>query len=329
VVPDPKTGAALLAKDLPVLHRAAVADCDTLDGVKDGIIMNPTACRFDASTVERKTVGQTGCLSRESVAAAKALYAGAHDAKGRKLVIGGPQPGSELSWEGVFVPRSTQDFIPSAMFASDMLRSLGYWRALPPGWNIYQFRFTTATLEGLMPMHGLYDATDPDLSAFARRGGKLLMWHGWSDPHILPLNSIAYSQAVSDRMGTQGSRNVMRLFLISGLYHCGGGDGLTSVDVLTPLVQWVEGGRASEGLVVSRTDADAASGKGRMTYAWPATSVLVAGEDAERPASWREGPQLSVSAKLYQTWAGARLFEPGYQQECGFDGRSFTCWPKR
>jgi hypothetical protein len=59
------------------------------------------------------------------------------------------------------------------------------------------FWFTAATLEGLMPMHGLYDATDPDLSAFARRGGKLLMWHGWSDPDISPLNSVAYAQAVS------------------------------------------------------------------------------------------------------------------------------------
>ena len=79
-----------------------------------------------------------------------------------------------------------------------------------------------------MPMHGLYDATDPDLAAFARRVGKLLMWHGWSDPHISPLNSVAYAQAVADRMSA-ASRDVLRLFLIPGMYHCKGGDGLTSV----------------------------------------------------------------------------------------------------
>ena len=69
-----------------------------------------------------------------------------------------------------------------------MLRSLGYWRPLAPNWDLSQFQFTAATLEGLMPMHGLYDASDPDLSAFARRRGKPLIWHGWSDP----LNSCGF-----------------------------------------------------------------------------------------------------------------------------------------
>jgi hypothetical protein len=248
--------------------------------------------------------------------------------EGHKLVIGSVQPGSELAWARTFVPQTPEGRINSAMFASDMLRGLAYWKPLPPGWDIYQFRFTTETLEGLMPMHGLYDATDPDLSAFARRGGKLLMWHGWSDTDISPLNSVAYAQAVQDRMGG-AARDVLRLFLVPGLYHCQGGDGLTSVDVLTPLQQWVEQGRVPDALVASRTNEEAAAGKGRTIYPFPATSVLRAGADAERPASWQPGPPVQVSAKLYQTWAGARLFEPGYEQECGFDGSTFVRSPKR
>ena len=326
--PTPRSPPVLLIKDLPVLHAAALAACDTVDGLKDGIVSAPTACHFDPTTVECQSAAQADCLTHAAVVAAAAIYSGARDSRGHKLVIGGPQPGSELSWAGVFVPASAQAPIFSATIAGDVLRSLAYWRPLPADWMLSQFRFTTGALSDLMPMHGLYDATDPDLSGFARRQGKLLIWHGWSDPHISPLNSIAYVQAVEDRMGAT-SRDVLRLFLIPGMYHCGGGDGFTSIDPLTPLMAWVEGGEAPDSLIASRSDPDAASGRGRMIAAWPATSVLTRGADADLPGSWHTGPPLEVPVKLYASWAGARLFEPGYERECGFDGAKFSCRDKR
>jgi feruloyl esterase len=327
VAPDDTTP-VLVARDLPILHAAALAACDSVDGLTDGLVANPTGCHFDPASVQCRDVAQDNCLTPAAVAAAAAIYSGARDARGNKLVIGGPQPGSELSWAGVFVPQSPQAPVFSAIIASDMLRSLAYWRPLPASWTLSQFRFETATFAGLMPMHALYDATDPDLSAFARRHGKLLIWHGWSDPHISPLNSIAYAQAVSDRIGAS-SQDVLRLFLIPGMYHCGGGDGLASVDALTPLMAWVEGGDAPDSLIASRSDADAAAGRGRTIAAWPATSVLTKGADPDLPASWHAGPPLAVPAKLYATWAGARLFQPGYGKECGFDGAKFSCRAKR
>ena len=326
VAPDDTTP-VLVARDLPILHAAALAACDSVDGLVDGLVANPIGCHFDPTTIECRGVVQENCLTPAAAAAAAAIYYGARDAAGHRLVIGGPQPGSELSWAGVFVPQSPGAPIFSALFANDVLRSLAYWRPLPASWTLSQFRFETGTFGGLMPMHGLYDATDPDLSAFAKRRGKLLMWHGWSDPHISPLNSIAYVQAVSDRLGAS-SRDMLRLFLIPGMYHCGGGDGLTSVDALTPLMAWVEGGDAPDSLIASRSDADAAAGRGRMIAAWPATSVLTKGADPELPASWNVGPPLVVPPKLYATWAGARLFRPGYEQECGFDGAKFSCSSK-
>jgi feruloyl esterase len=327
VMPD-STGPVLLARDLGILHAAALAACDSVDGLTDGLVSTPTGCHFDPGTVECRGVVQENCLTPAAVAAATAIYAGARDSRGNRLVIGGPQPGSELSWAGVFVPQTAESPIFSATIASDVLRSLAYWRPLPSGWTLSQFRFETSALGGLMPMHGLYDATDPNLSAFARRHGKLLIWHGWSDPHISPLNSIAYAQAVTDRLGT-ASRDVLRLFLIPGMYHCGGGDGLTSVDALTPLMTWVENGDAPDSLIASRSDADAAASRGRMIPAWPATSLLTKGADPELPVSWNVGPPLAVPAKLYATWAGRRLFEPGYERECGFDGANFSCRSKR
>jgi len=326
VAPDDTTP-VLVARDLPILHAAALAACDSVDGLVDGLVANPIGCHLDPTTIECRGVVQENCLTPAAAAAAAAIYYGARDAAGHRLVIGGPQPGSELSWAGVFVPQSPGAPIFSAFFANDVLRSLAYWRPLPASWTLSQFRFETGTFGGLMPMHGLYDATDPDLSAFAKRRGKLLMWHGWSDPHISPLNSIAYVQAVSDRLGAS-SRDMLRLFLIPGMYHCGGGDGLTSVDALTPLMAWVEGGDAPDSLIASRSDADAAAGRGRMIAAWPATSVLTKGADPELPASWNVGPPLVVPPKLYATWAGARLFRPGYEQECGFDGAKFSCSSK-
>jgi feruloyl esterase len=327
VVPDGTTP-VLLAHDLPILHAAALAACDSTDGLTDGLVANPTGCHFDPSTVECRGAAQSDCLTPAALAAASAIYTGARDTRANKLVIGGPQPGSELSWAGVFVPQTAESPIFSATIATDVLRSLAYWRPLPASWTLSQFRFESSTLAGLMPMHGLYDATDPNLSAFAKRHGKLVIWHGWSDPHISPLNSIAYAQAVSDRMGA-ASRDVLRLFLIPGMYHCGGGDGLTSVDALTPLMAWVEEGKAPDSLIASRSDADAAMGKGRTIAAWPATSVLTKGADPDLPASWHEGPPLVVPEKVYATWASARLFQSGYEKECGFDGAKFSCRNKR
>ena len=324
----PNGHAVLLASDLPVLHAGALAACDMLDGLNDGIIANPTACHFDPATVECRPTVLRPCVSHAAAVAAAAIYSGARSSTGDRLVIGGPQPGSELAWDGVFVPTSADAPLLSAMIASDMLRSLGYWRPLASTWTLAQFQFTTATLEGLLPMHGLYDATDPDLSAFARRQGKLLLWHGWSDPHISPLNTVAYVQAVTDRLGATTARDVLRLFLIPGLYHCGGGEGATSVDVLTPLMQWVEQGHAPDALVATRGDATAA-GRGRAIFAFPATSALQPGMDAELPTSWRAGRPLELPPKLYAQWAGARLFESGFQQECEFNGPTFTCHTKR
>jgi hypothetical protein len=330
VAPERGKPPVLTTDDLAILHQAAIAACDASDGTRDNIISDPPACKFDPGVTECRGGPQIAkCLSHAAVEAAREIYRGAHDVGGQKLVIGALQPGSELAWAGVFIPRSPQEPIGSAMFASDMLRGLAYWQPLPAGWDIYQFQFTTDALKGLMPTHGLYDATDPDLSAFAKHGGKLLMWHGWSDPHISPLNSIAYAQAVADQLGADASRNLLRLFLIPGMYHCGGGDGMTSVDILSPLIAWVENGKAPDSLVASRNDSDASVGRGRTLYAFPATSVLAAGADPNNPSAWHAGSPLAVPTKLYASWAGAELFKPGYEQQCGFVGQTFVCKPTR
>ena len=319
----------LMASDLPILHAAAIAACDAQDGVKDGLISDPLVCRFDPHTAQCRAGASTGCLSKATADAAAEIYAGAHDAAGRKLVVGALMPGSELSWGGVFVPRDGERRVGSLMFASDMIPWLGFPKPLGPGWTLNDFQFTVASLKSLDAMHGIYDASEPNLAPFAARRGKLLMWHGWSDPHISPTNSIAYAQAVADQIGAARADAMLRLFIVPGMYHCGDGDGLTSIDVLTPLMAWTEDGQAPDRVVASRDAAAAAAGMGRPVFAWPAVATLTAGADPDAPQSWTRAAPATPPKKLYDAWEGASLFKTGYMRDCGFDGERWVCKPAR
>ncbi len=96
------------------------------------------------------------------------------------------------------------------------------------------------------------NATDPDLKTFASRAGKLFLYHGWNDPVIAPRNTINYYSGVLKTIGTARTADSVRLFMVPGMAHCGGGDGLTSVDMIEPLAQWVEKGHAPDRVIGSR-----------------------------------------------------------------------------
>ena len=333
-------GPVLTPGDMAVLHAAALAACDTIDGVRDGLISDPLRCRFDPRAAICKPKQTSKCLSAAAADAAAKIYDGARDAAGRKLDVGGLMPGSELAWPGVAVIRDPSSpgrgppmtpgapNVPgSVMFAADSIHYLAYPSPLGPNWKFTDFKFDDAALAALRAMHGIYDATDPDLSRFAANGGKLLIWHGWQDQHISPANTVAYAQAVADTMGAERAAQVLRTFLIPGMYHCSAGDGLTSIDVLTPLMAWVEDGDRPESIIASRNDADAAKGLGRTIYAWPAASALKSGANPNLPASWVRAAPKGALPKLYASWLGADFYRSGYRRECAFDGEQYTCRP--
>lgn len=250
---DSEGHAVLTAVKLPLLHAAVLAACDALDGLKDGQITNPRACRFDPASIQCKpgTRDTSRCLTAAQVETVRRFYAGPHDAQDHHFVEGSVQPGSELQWRGVFVPDTVDGPMMSRGIATQALQYLIFAHNPEPGYTLADFHFDTDTFRRLTPMHGLYDATNPDLSGFIAHGGKLLMWHGWADPHISPLNSIAYYQAVKKRLGTRTAQSV-RLFLFPGMGHCGGGDGPDQFDILTPLMAWVEGGHAPDRIIAGR-----------------------------------------------------------------------------
>lgn len=256
--PDGK--AILLAGRLPILHNAVLKACDALDGQADGLVSAPGACRFDPSTAQCRAGQDTKtCLTPNEVAVVRRLYDGPRDpATGERLTVGGPQFGSELAWTGVYVPRAPGQPIFSEQIALDALRNLVFETDPPPGSTLADLRFNRATFDRLRPRHPLFDATNPDLSVFAAHGGKLILWHGWADPHISPLNTVAYHEAVQAQMGKARADAFERLYLLPGVHHCSGGEGPSLIDLLTPMMLWVERGQAPDAIIARQ----AAPGRG-------------------------------------------------------------------
>jgi feruloyl esterase len=90
-------------------------------------------------------------------------------------------------------------------------------------WTTLNFDSDVAALE--KAFEPAVDAIQPDLRAFAGRGGKLILYHGWNDQLIAPGNTVDYYNAVLYTMGVKRTNESVRLFMAPGMTHCGGGDG--------------------------------------------------------------------------------------------------------
>lgn len=247
----PDGHAIITAARLPLLHKAVLAACDGLDGQVDGLVSNPLACHFDPAVLACQAGQDTQqCLAPAEVAAVRRFYDGPRDAaSGQRLIVAGPQYGSELNWAGVFVPMTADGPIFSERIALDALRNVIFEKNPAPGFTLADLDFNAASFARMQPLHALYDATNPDLRRFAVHGGKLILWHGWADPHISPLNTLAYHEAVRRFMGTAQAQAFERLYLVPGMSHCGGGQGPNQLDLLTPMLDWVEHQRAPEAVI--------------------------------------------------------------------------------
>ena len=328
--------AILTAPLVAILHRAVLSQCDGLDGQVDGLLADPRACHVDLDAVQCKPGAKdpANCLTTLETATAQKLYDGPRDPQtGQRLTAGGPMPGSELGWIGVFVPRSADDPIFSAMIARDALDNLIFETDPPAGFKLADLRFDRATFDRLRARHPLFDATNPDLGPFAARGGKLIVWQGWSDPHISPNNSIAYHAAVQQQLGAARTAAFERLYLLPGVYHCAGGEGPDAIDFLTPMLDWVERGVAPAQVVAHTaaprkgrndfgqpgmpgpppgmrmaTEAAPVHPRARPVFPYPAVAQWDGKGDPDRAASYVQGAPLTTGA--VPDWAGADFYQP-------------------
>jgi feruloyl esterase len=231
----------------PLIHRAAIAACDERDGLKDGLISDPQTCRFDPAVLECKSGDSPECLTHPQVEAVRKIYAPAVNPRTNEQLSPGFEPGSELGWRPIaggpapFGPAN--DHFKYVVFAN-------------PNWDWRTFDPDHDSAEADRIDNGSINATNPDLSRFAAHGGRLILYHGWTDTNITPRATVDYFEKVVDRMGGAGrAAQTVRLFMVPGMNHCGGGEGPNVFSMVGALEQWVEKGQAPDRVLASHLTA--------------------------------------------------------------------------
>ena len=253
------------AGKLPAITAAVMNACDALDGVKDGLLTDPRQCSFDPAVLICKGAVSDSCLTELQAQALKAVYGGVPDAGGH-LYFPGYSPGSEGSGWNSWITGPMPGRSISFFFGTQFFTNMVYEKA---DWDHRTFNFAEAAKLAESKTAAALDAIDPNLSAFMKRGGKLIMYHGWNDPAIPPLNTINYFESVRTRLGSRDSESFIRLFMAPGMGHCGGGPGPNAFgqggsadpdnpehNIYRALERWVEQGIAPEHLTATKYNDD-------------------------------------------------------------------------
>jgi hypothetical protein len=263
------------AAKLASIESAVLATCDTLDGLKDGVIDDPRKCHFDPGTLLCQGAESDSCLTRPQVTALKKIYAGARTAKGEQIYPGF-QPGGEIGpfgWPTAFTGtgRGTGGkYIISTQYGAYLVFQNADWdyRAFNPNRD-------TKIADDNMGLR--LNATDPNLKAFKNRGGKLVMFHGWSDAVLPPTGTIDYYNNVVSKMGRKDVDSFTRLYMVPGMQHCSGGPGPNSFGgpITAALERWVEQGSAPDKIIATKfkVDGNPASGVARTRPLCPYPQV--------------------------------------------------------
>lgn len=226
-----------------LIHDAVIEACDTIDGVKDGVLEDPLRCKFDPSVLLCKEADGPACLTAQQVETVRKIYSPAVNPRTKQEIYPGLAPGSELGWATFAGPRpfaTGEDHFKFVVFKD-------------PNWNYRALNFDTDIALAERIDNGTINALNPNLNTYFARGGKLLQYHGWSDPQIPPLHSVKYHGSVLDAMG--GANKVQaayRLFMVPGMAHCGGGSGPNTFNAFGALEEWVEKGKAPDQIIASR-----------------------------------------------------------------------------
>jgi feruloyl esterase len=309
---DPGGHAILTADKLQALHAAVEQAC----GNAQGYIAYPRSCSFDPASIECPAgTDSSSCLTAAQVTVVVKLYQGPRDPQGGNLYPGGEPYGSELAWTPWFItpkgdPGWPQDTIDYGA-ATGMLDDLAFAQNPPASFKLTDWDFSLRNYQKLTQLNGLNDATDPNLNAFAQAGGKIIIWHGFADSAINPFGTINYYKAVmQDAGGFAASQKFSRLYMIPGGYHClGGGSPQVTIDLLGPLLRWVEDGAAPGTEMAPLTSPTATLTSITVSPLDPSAPVTVAGS----------GPAYNASYH----WVGQLLH--GNELWCDVNGMEFSC----
>ena len=260
-----------------VLQKAALAQCGG-----EAFIRDPMSCHFDPTKLACKPGQTEGCLTAPQVATAKAMYEGRKDRSG-KVVFPGYSPGAEAingSWNA-WITGPASDTNQRALGPSFSSTAFKYFGFQDPNFDYLKMDMGGQYETARKKMAAVIDSDSPNLSAFKKRGGKLIQYHGWNDPAIPPRSSILYYEDVRKTMGD--TSDFYKLYLVPGMLHCGQGVGPSGVDWLADLDAWVTKAQAPGEIV-------AQGGRGQAPGG-PATQTLC--------------PFPAVARKTGEAWACA------------------------
>ena len=243
-------------EEVEMIAEAVYEYCDPLDGLEDGLINDPRNCDFDPRSLSCK-VKDGPCLSESQIEALISIYNGPVDSYGNALFTEGVPYGSEVYWSRWLIGTSSkiEDNL-IAPLAIDFLRYLAFKDDPGDDFKIQDYDFDLKKFD-VRYMSDIYDSNKPELEKFRSNGGKIIMWHGWSDVVVPPIGTINYYSAVEKIIGDRNStQDFLRLFMIPGMDHCGitNGPGIldTGIDLLSALEQWVEYGNAPDRILITK-----------------------------------------------------------------------------
>ncbi|MFQ5742584.1 MAG: tannase/feruloyl esterase family alpha/beta hydrolase [Acidobacteriota bacterium] len=289
IYPDPNdlSSPVITAANRALLQSAILDACDSLDGLADGLISDPRSCPFTTASLPRcrHDVAAEGCVTQAQLAAIDAVYDGL-EVDGKKIFPGFPfgDENDRGGWDR-WITGGKDAFgpgIPSLHFAfgTQMYKYLVFD---DPDWDYSTYDFSSYEQDTARAASFL-NATSTDLSDFKEAGGKLIMWHGWSDPALTALATIDYYEAV-ETVDTQ-IRDYYRLFLMPGVLHCGGGSGPSRVDWLRAIETWVEEGKAPDSLLATHVGEDRVVDRSRPLCPYPQVAVYGGSGSPDEAASF-------------------------------------------
>lgn len=312
------------AAKLPAITNAALAACDAADGVQDGVIGKPRQCHFNPDQLLCTGQDDNSCLTEPQLAALKKIYYGPHDSAGRPINPGF-LPGAEAYAGGWSVwingPGPDAGSITSALQYQFGTNFFKYMVFDDPSWDLKSFNFDTDVDKArTKPVDGLalqdvVSSVDPDLSAFRAHNGKMIQYHGTTDPAIPPGTSVQYYRSVLSFFGIYGHKfsadtvdDFYRLFLVPGMQHCSGGPGANTFgqgvpladsdhDVIKALEAWVEQGKAPDQIIATKytnDDPTQAALFSRPLCPYPETAKWNGTGDVSDASNWSCGRHRSA-----------------------------------
>lgn len=244
------TGAATMkdaASNVPppkmqLVQKAALEACDATDGVKDGVINHPPACRFDPGVLQCKAGDAADCLTAPQVAALRAVYAGPKNPRTGKQIYPGLSVGSEAQMP--VLTMGTEPFpVATTFFKGPVFNN--------PSWDFRSFDYDKDTQRALDYGSAALDIPPTGLDRFFKGNRKLLLTHGWADGLIPAQSTVNFYESLVKSIGKSRAQKGVRLFMAPGMAHCEGGSGPSAIDYLGTLEQWVDTGKAPERLVAA------------------------------------------------------------------------------